>query len=457
MNAGDDAIDLAASAGLILDAEQQLVMRDALGHHHGGRWAANAVALIEPRQNGKGAVLEARTLAGLFLFGERLILWSAHEFKTAQEAFLRVRALIENAPHLARRVARVRTAAGSEGIELTNGARLRFIARSRGAGRGFSADCILLDEAYALTDEQMSAILPTLSARPNTQTWYTSSAPLPDSVVLRRLMRRGREGAPGLTYLEWCADDDADSDDEQAWRQANPALGTRLSLEAVRRERDAMTDEDFRRERLGIVDLDDVRQWQVIRERQWMARRVDRLQLRDPVAIAADVTPDRTWAAIGAAGQLLNGSGRGVELVDHRPGTSWVIPALKRLSEVQAPCVIVVTDRALADAAEEEGLRVILANGGNMASAATMLYDGIAGTSPHVSHLGSACCGDKMCLDDAVAGATTRPLGDSWAWDRRSVSVDISPLVAVSVALWGLSTPRVHTAVAPSPFVLIGQ
>src|SRR5690606_18071339 len=363
----------------------------------------------------------------------------------------------ENAPHLARRVARVRTAAGSEGIELTNGARLRFIARSRGAGRGFSADCILLDEAYALTDEQMSAILPTLSARPNTQTWYTSSAPLPDSVVLRRLMRRGREGAPGLTYLEWCADDDADSDDEQAWRQANPALGTRLSLEAVRRERDAMTDEDFRRERLGIVDLDDVRQWQVIREHQWMARRVDRLQLRDPVAIAADVTPDRTWAAIGAAGQLLNGSGRGVELVDHRPGTSWVIPALKRLSEVQAPCVIVVTDRALADAAEEEGLRVILANGGNMASAATMLYDGIAGTSPHVSHLGSACCGDKMCLDDAVAGATTRPLGDSWAWVRRSVSVDISPLVAVSVALWGLSTPRVHTAVAPSPFVLIGQ
>jgi hypothetical protein len=31
-----------------------------------------------------------------------------------------------------------------------------------------------------------------------------------------------------------------------------------------------------------------------------------------------------------------------------------------------------------------------------------------------------------------------RPLGDAWAWARRGVSVDISPLVAVTLAKWGL-------------------
>ena len=39
-------------------------------------------------------------------------------------------------------------------------------------------------------------------------------------------------------------------------------------------------------------------------------------------------------------------------------------------------------------------------------------------------------------LTAAVAGAKTRKLGDAWAWDRRGVSVDISPLVAATLARW---------------------
>jgi hypothetical protein len=45
-------------------------------------------------------------------------------------------------------------------------------------------------------------------------------------------------------------------------------------------------------------------------------------------------------------------------------------------------------------------------------------------------------------LDAAVAGAITRPLGDAWAWSRKSSSVDISPLVASTMALWGLKNAR---------------
>ena len=30
-------------------------------------------------------------------------------------------------------------------------------------------------------------------------------------------------------------------------------------------------------------------------------------------------------------------------------------------------------------------------------------------------------------------------LGDAWAWDRKTPSVDISPLTAASLALWGFN------------------
>jgi hypothetical protein len=39
-------------------------------------------------------------------------------------------------------------------------------------------------------------------------------------------------------------------------------------------------------------------------------------------------------------------------------------------------------------------------------------------------------------LNAAIHGAATRPLGDAWAWSRKSSGTDISPLVACTLALW---------------------
>jgi len=44
-------------------------------------------------------------------------------------------------------------------------------------------------------------------------------------------------------------------------------------------------------------------------------------------------------------------------------------------------------------------------------------------------------------LDDAVAGAVKRPVGDRWAWGRRKSSSDISPLEAVTLALHASRVP----------------
>src|SRR4051812_40865994 len=191
----------------MLDDWQRHILSVALGERSDGKWAAFEVGLIVGRQNGKGAVLEARELAGLFLFGEDLILHSAHEFKTAQEAFRRLLALVQSTSDLDRRVMRVRTSHGEEGIELKGGQRLRFVARSTGSGRGFSGHTLILEEAYNRSPEALAALLPTMAARPNPQLWYTSSAPLdrPECAVLRRLCKRGREGeSEALAYMEFC-------------------------------------------------------------------------------------------------------------------------------------------------------------------------------------------------------------------------------------------------------------
>lgn len=45
-------------------------------------------------------------------------------------------------------------------------------------------------------------------------------------------------------------------------------------------------------------------------------------------------------------------------------------------------------------------------------------------------------------LTVAVAGAVKRKVGQGWVWDQ--AGVDICPVGSVSLALWGLLTPRVH-------------
>jgi len=273
-DSGRNAVALAGVAGLELDPWQRLVLEAGL-RRRGPRWAAFEVALIVARQNGKGTVLEALELAALFLFPDvRLILHSAHEFKTAAEAFLRIRALIEDRPEFDRQVSRIRTAAGAEAVELKDGKRLRFVARSSGSGRGFTSDLVILDEAYKLGDQEMAALLPTLSARPDPQVWYTSTAGNPDSVQLGRVRSRGVGGGDGsLAFLEWSAEDGCDLADRSAWAQANPGMGIRIAPDYIEREMSALGPEAFERERLsiGYYPAGDGGRWDVIRADAWAA------------------------------------------------------------------------------------------------------------------------------------------------------------------------------------------
>jgi phage terminase large subunit-like protein len=274
---GERVAALSAAAGLELDDWQRWVLDQGLARAAGDQWAAFEKCLIVSRQSGKGAVLEALELGALFLddFGVELILHSAHEFKTASEAFRRVQGRIENHPSFRRRVRQVYLQRGAESIELKNGKRLRFIARSSGSGKGFSADLVILDEAFDLGDQEMAALLPTLSARPNPQIWYTSTAGLPTSTQLGAVRARALAGdAKSLAFFEWSVDpDDYDPADPRCWAQANPGMGIRITPEYIEKERAALGPDEFARERLGVGDypVDGAGAWSTIGQDAWAA------------------------------------------------------------------------------------------------------------------------------------------------------------------------------------------
>ncbi|MDQ3432563.1 MAG: terminase large subunit [Actinomycetota bacterium] len=457
---GQEAVELAAMAGLILDPWQQMVLDKGLGERADGRWSAFEVAVNVPRQNGKGAVIEARELAGLFLLGEQAILHSAHEFKTAKTAFRRIEALVKNCDGLRKRVKAVRYTTGEESIELLTGQVLRFLARSGGSGRGFSADCNILDEAMILGDDAMGALMPTMSAIDNPQIWYLSSAGIGSpSVQLGRLRRRAMNTEvkdPSLAYFEWSADgctdecgarctEHDDPQDPACWARANPALGIRLSHEHTLNERLTLSPHIFGRERLGLGDYpsDVFDTWQVIGQDAWRALADSGSAPGETVAFALDVTPERSHAAISVAGAY--GQAVHVEVVDHRPGTGWVVERIRELSQTWSPCAIVVDAGgpagSLIPEMEKAGLTIVSPKVREVAAACGQFYDAVTGQS--LSHL------DQAPLASALAGAKQRPLGDAWAWARRGTSVDLSPLVAATLATWGFATHGEATADLP--------
>lgn len=440
-NPGQLAIDLADSAGLHLDPWQQLVLRYGMALDSEAHWASFEVGLVVPRQNGKGSVLEALELASLFLpepdGPPPLILHSAHEFKTSAEHFRRMRDLIVNAPHLNSQVSIIRTAAGAEAIELKTGARLRFVTRTGGSGRGFSADLIVVDEAFNLTPDAMGAVLPTMSARPNPQVWYTSSAGMEASEQLARVRHRGIAGTDRrLTYLEWSAPDGVDPDDRDMWRLSNPALGIRIPESFIEAERDALPPEQFARERLGIWapvggDI-------VIQPQLWAELADSDSTPLDPVVFALAVNPNQDAASIVTAGRRADNLAH-IEVVDSREGTGWVVPRFVELVNKWSPQEVVLDASGPASSLLPEltyaGVEVRKASTSDYAVACGAFLD--SATNHGFRHRPSTA------LDRAVAAGRKRPLAERWAWGRKGYA-NITPLEAASLALWALPPHRTY-------------
>ena len=83
-----------------LDAWQKFSLDDHCAENADGSWVTIESAEEVGRQNGKGEIINALILLHLFVLGTRTVIYSAHEFKTAKETYVKISSLIKNTPAL---------------------------------------------------------------------------------------------------------------------------------------------------------------------------------------------------------------------------------------------------------------------------------------------------------------------------------------------------------------------
>jgi hypothetical protein len=334
----DDAAFLSAGYGLTPDDWQEDVLDDWLGRRRDGRWSAATCGLAVPRQNGKNGIIEIRELFGMVALGEKF-LHTAHEVKTARKAFLRIASFFENVrqyPELAALVKEIRKTNGQEAIVLTNGGSCEFIARSKGSGRGFTVDILVCDEAQDLSDEELAALLPTISAAPlgNPQVILTGTPPDPEKnqqgeVFVRVRADGGSAGqAAGVDRLRCRGRHPAGRGRPRAVAVGEPGAGHPAQRGRGGPRAGLMSPEAFARERLGWWGDPAAAASTAFGEGRWGGCLTSGIE---PVvdALGAAVSFDRQYASIGAAG--MNGAQLVVGAVERRPGAGWIVPELARI------------------------------------------------------------------------------------------------------------------------------
>jgi hypothetical protein len=410
-----------------------------------GLLAYSEVDVTTPRQSGKTTLELAVLVHRCRTWPGSRVLYSAQDRIHARKKWEdeHVAALLRS-PYAGEFTPRYQR--GDEAVRWANGSIHGITAPGEKAGHSDVLDVAVVDEAWAHEDARLEqGLSPTMVTRAQPQLWVVSTAGTYRSAYLRGKVERGRariaagRSAPSsVAYFEWSALPGSDPADSATWWSCMPALGRTVTESRIRAEFERLELADFCRAYLNWEPSAIPADWLVIGEVQWRALADPRSEVVDPVAFAADVTPERSHAAIAVAGLRGDGLGHG-EVLDHRPGTGWVVPRLLELQEKWTPCAVVVDDTGPAGSLiaplEAAGVEVVKPSARGMAHAAGNLFDAVTEATMRYR--------PRPALDAAVAGAAQRPLGDGFAWARKGLQVDICPLVALTLARWGHAT-RAH-------------
>lgn len=442
---------LAEAYGLTLDPWQAGVVTDWLRTDPTGHLLATDAVVVLPRQNGKNALVESVELFKTAVQGRR-ILHTAHEVKTARRHFMRMQDYFDSDeyPELKAAVKAIRQTNGQEAILLKNGGRIEFIARSKSSGRGFTCDDLILDEAQELTDEQLEALRPVISAAPSgdPQTIYmgTPTPPTSPGTVLVRMYKAAHSETPPqrLAWLEWAVREVGDVNDRRRWRRVNPAMGIRLREDTIEAEATSFSHESFARERLGWWDVHTDSDTDFPTE-EWSKCATETPASAGYVSYAVKYGFDGTHVSLAACLRPDDPDQRPhVELIDYRPtkaGVGWIV------------------DFLIGDDPQHGGPRWKASLG--------VTIDGRAGSpvliqslrdagvfqrvirTPNASQVGEACSAFEQAVqqkqltqfaqpivDTATAYAKHRPIGRGglFGYEPSRESIDTDPLEAVALA-----------------------
>jgi hypothetical protein len=446
-----------AEMGVKFDLWQQGLGSIALGKRKDGKFAATVggIVLSIPRQVGKTFFVGMIVIAICILYPGTLILWTAHHNKTTTKTFQTIQGFVRRkkiAPHLKpNRSQGIRTSNGEQEVEFRNGSKIMFGAREFGFGRGFDqVDVEVFDEAQKLSEGALEDMVPATNQATlegGALLFFMGTPPRPDDKGDEFANRRNKAisgKSKDMVYVEFSADENADPDDHEQWKRANPSFPSRTPLESMERMRENLTDDQsFKREALGIWDpLDSSR---VIDEVSWKRAADPSSMAINRLSIAVDVAPDRSMAAVGFAGQRADGIWH-VEMDDQRRGADWVIPwVVGRTTKNRLHSVVVDEMSGLVETRRDRHyligtdveVTLAAAEGRDMAIACAKFYDAVMAPDQTVRHT------DQPQVNVALSVATKRPLAGAWAWNRKDAISDITPIVAMTLALWGAQNDNV--------------
>ncbi len=435
---GFEAIAFAEGVlGLVLMPWQRWFLLHALELDDADRFRFRTVLCITSRQAGKSTLLQILALWRMYVDGAPLVLGSAQNLSLAEEVWSGALDMAVSVPELAAEVAQVSRTNGDKFMRLTGGQRYKVAAATRSGSRGLSSDLVLLDELREHRDwDAWGASTKTTLARPSPQVLAFSNAGDKGSVVLADLREKALSAAADRTttlgIFEWSAPDGCALDDRSAWAQANPALGYRMSEQAIAAALEVDPEPVFRTEVLC--------QWveavePAINPRVWDALADAHAPRGTGPVFALDVAPDHSTASLAVAWTRRDGAAQ-VMLAEHAPGVEWVVDRVASvLSAWGGRLIVEQTGTAGFLLPALERARVTLDRQPRRFYADACSALDAAVTARQVRH------GNQPELNAAVAAARWSTYGDTGQRVLSRKDPRVSALVAAALALHGLSAP----------------
>ncbi len=318
---------------------------------------------------------------------------------------------------------RIRRAQGNWGLDFGGGGRLDIVGSSSSSGHGSVIDLALLDEVWDDKDDRREqALLPAMVTRPQAQMASVSTMGDDSSVYLNRLVDVGRQATVedtgrGVAYFEYSFDADDDPYDPATWRKRMPHLGRTITEDAVAHAAQTMDADKFLR---AFGNRRSKSAERIIPAAVWDAVQDPTASADEVATFALDVNRDATSSTIAVS------DGDVVEVVEHGPGTAW---AVKWFADRDYRRVVLDgrgPAASLVGELEACGLTVDALPTGKVASACFGFYVAVAESTVRVR--------PDQLLDDAVAGAARKAVGDRFTWSRSTSGHDVTPLMAASLA-----------------------
>ncbi len=429
--------------GMILDPWQSDTLDDWMALNPSGKWICKTCGGSVPRQNGKTGLIQGRAEAGMIKYVEQVI-YTAHLQKTATETFEEMASFFDS-NKLRAHVKDIKTALGREQIILKNGARIKFLARTRNGGRGQHGDLLIFDEAQELDSDAQASFIPAISASLNPQTIYVGTPPDPNAPgeVFRKIREKAISGETKTTsWFEFSVDTIGDVHKTERWAATNPALGRRILLSTIEGECEQMSADTFARERLGwwspIIEEEKIPT--AISEELWESCKSDELKPEGKTAYGIKFSADGSEVCLCGAVIPADGKAR-ISLIDRKPtgyGTQWLADWLNARYK-KASCVVIdgrngvdVLIDKISDTWRYKG-SVIRPGAKDAIAAVSCLMDGLVENT-------LTWYSAQEDLKNSAITSTKRKIGNAGGWGFGGD--DSTPIEACALALWGAQNTK---------------